>query len=245
MKPAKDYIIFPLDVPSASAALEWVELLGDRVGLYKVGLELFIRSGPAIVRKIDEIGRAGIFLDLKLHDIPNTVKRAMHGIADLGVRFVTVHCGESAKMLEAAVEGSRGEVDVLAVTVLTSVSPGDIKALGYRRDHYTDMNRLVMKKAAMARDAGCTGVVCSGLEAPEIKSRFGPALIAVTPGIRPLWSLNRKDDQQRVVTPAAAIRNGADYLVIGRPIRDAERPLQAAGMVADEIEDAVQIQRRS
>ena len=103
MKQAKDYIIFPLDVPSTEAALKWIELLGVRAGLFKVGLELFIRSGPAIVRTINESGSAGVFLDLKLHDIPNTVYRAMRGIADLGVKFVTVHCGESPGMLEAAV----------------------------------------------------------------------------------------------------------------------------------------------
>ncbi len=243
MKQAKDYIIFPLDVSSMEAAMKWVELLGDRVGLFKIGLELFIRLGPAVVRTINETGGAGVFLDLKLHDIPNTVNRAMRGIVDLGVKFVTVHCGDSPRMLEAAVEGSQGKVDVLGVTVLTSVSPGDIKAIGYRQDYYSDMNRLVLDKAAMARDAGCAGVVCSGLEAPGIKSRLGPKFTAVTPGIRPLWSLHRKDDQERVVTPAAAVRNGADYLVIGRPIRDADQPVQAVKMVADEIRDAVQSHR--
>jgi orotidine-5'-phosphate decarboxylase len=244
MKQPKDYIIFPLDVPSAEEALTWVELLGDRVGLFKIGLELFIRSGPAMVRTIGETGGAGVFLDLKLHDIPNTVYRAMGGIADLGVKFVTVHCGESPRMLQAAVEGSRGEVDVLGVTVLTSVSPDDIKTLGYRQEFYKDMGTLILKKAAMARDAGCAGVVCSGLEALAIKSRFGPDFITVTPGIRPRWSLGRKDDQQRVVTPAGAVRNGADYLVIGRPIRDADQPEQAVRLIADEVRDAVRPQLR-
>ncbi len=225
------------------AAMKWVELLGDRVGLFKIGLELFIRLGPAVVRTINETGGARVFLDLKLHDIPNTVNRAMSGIVDLGVKFVTVHCGDSPRMLEAAVEGGRGKVDVLGVTVLTSVSPGDIKALGYRQDFYTDLNRLVLNKAARAREAGGAGVVCSGLEAPGIKSHFGPKFTAVTPGIRPLWSLDRKDDQERVVTPAAAVQNGADYLVIGRPIRDADQPVQAVKMVADEIRDAVQSHR--
>jgi len=132
MKKAKDYIIFPLDVASTDAAKHYVELLADRVGLFKVGLELFIRSGPDIIRFIHAAGAAGVFLDLKLHDIPATVSRAMAGIADLGVRFATVHCGESRNMLEAAVAGARGKVDILGVTVLTSVSAADIEAAGYR-----------------------------------------------------------------------------------------------------------------
>jgi orotidine-5'-phosphate decarboxylase len=243
MKQAKDYIIFPLDVPSMDEAMAWVELLADQVGLFKVGLELFIHSGPAIVRAINQTPGAGVFLDLKLHDIPNTVNRAMRGIADLGVKFVTVHCGESPRMLEAAVAGSQGKVDVLGVTVLTSVSAEDIKALGYRQDYYDDINRLVLKKAAMARQAGCAGVVCSGLETPGIKARFGLKFAAVTPGIRPLWSLDRKDDQQRVVTPSGAVQNGSDYLVIGRPIREADQPVQAVRKVADEIEAAIRPDR--
>ena len=239
MRSAKDHIIFPLDVPSIDEAKNYVELLADYVGLFKVGLELFIRSGPEIVRFINTTGAAGVFLDLKLHDIPATVSRAMNGVADLGVRFATVHCGENQKMLEAAVAGSHGKVDILGVTVLTSVSAEDIEAAGYRSNYYHDMSQLVVKKAAMAQAAGCAGIVCSGLEAPMIKSRFGKGFAAVTPGIRPQWSLDRQDDQARVTTPARAIRNGSDYLVIGRPIRDADDPVQAALKVAEEIEAAI------
>jgi orotidine-5'-phosphate decarboxylase len=239
MRPAKDYIIFPLDVPSTDDAKRWVELLADHVGLFKVGLELFIRSGPEIVRYINSTGAAGVFLDLKLHDIPATVSRAMAGIADLAVRFATVHCGESQKMLEAAVAGSRGKVDILGVTVLTSVSAEDIQAAGYRSDYYPDLSELVVKKAAMAKAAGCAGIVCAGLEAPMIKSNFGKEFATVTPGIRPQWSLDEQDDQARIVTPARAIQNGSDYLVIGRPIRDADDPVRAALKVADEIEAAI------
>jgi orotidine-5'-phosphate decarboxylase len=239
MRPAKDYIIFPLDVPSTDDAKRWVELLTDHVGLFKVGLELFIRSGPDIVRFINTSGAAGVFLDLKLHDIPATVSRAMAGIAELGVRFATVHCGESQKMLEAAVAGSRGDVAILGVTVLTSVSAEDIEAAGYRPDYYRDLSGLVVHKAAMAKAAGCAGIVCSGLEAPVIKRRFGKEFAAVTPGIRPQWSLDEQDDQARVTTPARAIKNGSDYLVIGRPIRDADDPVRAALQVAEEIEAAI------
>lgn len=239
MRSAKDHIIFPLDVPSIDEAKNYVELLGDYVGLFKVGLELFIRSGPEIVRFINATGAAGVFLDLKLHDIPATVSRAMNGVADLGVRFATVHCGENQKMLEAAVAGSHGKVDILGVTVLTSVSAEDIKAAGYRPEYYHDLSELVVKKAAMALKAGCAGVVCSGLEAPMIKSRFGKGFATVTPGIRPQWSLDKQDDQERVTTPTRAIRNGSDYLVIGRPIRDTDDPVQAALNVAEEIQAAI------
>jgi len=239
MRQAKDYIIFPLDVASTDEAKHYVELLADRVGLFKVGLELFIRSGPDMVRFIHAAGTAGVFLDLKLHDIPATVSRAMAGIADLGVRFATVHCGESQKMLEAAVAGARGNVDILGVTVLTSVSAADIEAAGYRAEYYPDLSELVLKKAALAKSAGCAGVVCSGLEAAVIKGRFGKEFAAVTPGIRPQWSLGEQDDQQRVTTPAQAIGNGSDYLVIGRPIRDADDPIRAAVKVAEEIETAI------
>jgi orotidine-5'-phosphate decarboxylase len=236
MRQAKDYIIFPLDVPSIDTAKHYIELLADRVGLFKVGLELFIRSGPEIVRYINQAGAARVFLDLKLHDIPATVSRAMEGIADLGVKFATVHCGESQKMLEAAVAGSHGNVDILGVTVLTSVSAADIEAAGYQPDYYRDLSGLVVKKAAMAKAAGCAGIVCSGLEASMIKNRFGKNFTTVTQGIRPKWSLGEPDDQARVTTPARAIKNGSDYLVIGRPIRDAGDPAQAAMKVAEEIE---------
>jgi len=239
MRQPKDYIIFPLDVASPDEAKRYVELLAGYVGLFKVGLELFVRAGPDIVRFINARGAAGVFLDLKLHDIPATVFRAMSGIADLGVRFATVHCGETLKMIEAAVKGSRGAVDILGVTVLTSVAADDIRRAGYRSEFYPDLIRLVKKRAAMAKTAGCAGVVCSGHEAAMIKREFGQDFAAVTPGIRPQWSLGGQNDQQRVTTPARAIRNGSDYLVIGRPIRDAADPVQAAVKVAAEIAAAI------
>ncbi len=236
MRQAKDYIIFPLDVASEDEARRYVELLADHVGLFKVGLELFIRCGPQIVRFINSAGSAGVFLDLKLHDIPATVFRAMGGIADLGVHFATVHCGETPKMLETAVAGSRGQVRILGVTVLTSVSAEDIETAGYRSEFYPDLSGLVLKRARMAQKAGCAGVVCSGLEALAIKQQIGVDFITVTPGIRPSWAAGKKDDQQRVTTPARAVENGSDYLVIGRPIRDAAAPREAARRVAEEIQ---------
>jgi orotidine-5'-phosphate decarboxylase len=236
MKHAKDYIVFPLDVPSVKTAQHYVELLSESVGMFKVGLELFIRSGLGIIDFIKASGTAEVFLDLKLHDIPATVFRAMESIADLGVAFATVHCGETPRMLEAAVEGAKGRVGILGVTVLTSVASEDIKASGFREMFYGDMGRLVVKRAAMAKAAGCTGIVCSGLEVKIIKEQFGRNFIAVTPGIRPGWDVAEKHDQRRITTPARAVSDGSDYLVIGRPIRDAKDPKAAAVRIAQEIE---------
>ena len=238
MRRGKDYIIFPLDVATIDAAKKYVELLAERVGLFKVGLELFIRCGPEIIDFIHSQTTARVFLDLKLHDIPATVGRAMTRIADLGVAFATVHVGETRRMLEAAVEGSGGKVGILGVTVLTSVSAKDLESAGYRQDLYDDMPLMVLQRAQLAHEAGCAGVICSGLEAGQIKERFGNDFLAVTPGIRPAGAVTTKEDQQRITTPAQAITAGADYLVIGRPIRDADDPRQAADRIAEEIEDA-------
>jgi orotidine-5'-phosphate decarboxylase len=236
MKRAKDYIIFPLDVPTEKAAKEYVELLSESVGMFKVGLELFIRSGPGLVEFIKTSGNSDVFLDLKLHDIPATVFRAMERIADLGVAFTTVHCGETPRMLEAAVSGAKGRVGVLGVTVLTSISREDIKSSGFRKPFYEDLTRLVIERADMAKAAGCVGIVCSGDEVKKIKKTLGRDFIAVTPGIRPNWDDMKTHDQKRVVTPAIAVKNGSDYLVIGRPIRDANNPKEAALRIAEEIE---------
>ena len=239
MKNAKDYIIFPLDVTSTNEAKKYVELLAESVGMFKVGLELFVHSGPEVIRFIHSQCACRIFLDLKLHDIPATVKRAMARIADLEVAFATVHVGESRRMLEAAVEGSRGRVGILGVTLLTSVSAADLKLAGYRDDLSGDLRRTVMQRAEIARAAGCAGVVCSGLEAKKIKEKLGKDFLAVTPGVRPAWAVTANEDQKRIATPAQAITAGADYLVIGRPIRDAQDPRQAAAQIAAEIEDAL------
>jgi len=236
MKKAKDYIIFPLDVSSVKAAKQYVETLSESVGMFKIGLELFIRSGPDIIDFIKASGAARVFLDLKLHDIPVTVSRAMQNIADLGVAFATVHCGETSRMLEAAVKGSNDKVGVLGVTVLTSVLNEDVQSAGFKKIFYEDLTRLVIKRAIMAKKAGCKGVVCSALEVKMIKETLGQGFVAVTPGIRPDWDAGGKNDQQRVTTPARAIEDGSDYLVIGRPIRDAKNPRAAAIRIAEEIE---------
>lgn len=235
MRNSIDYIIFPLDVPSVSTAKEWVERLAESVGIFKIGLELFIEAGPEIVRFVREEAKRKVFLDLKLHDIPATVGRAMSRIADLDVTFATVHCGESPAMLQAAVDGSGGKVGVLGVTVLTSVSAEDIRRSGFRPELADDMAELAEMRAAMAKEAGCAGIVCSGKEVRRIKARFGDTFIAVTPGIRPAWDVVGADDQKRIVTPAQAVEDGADYLVIGRPIRDAKEPAVAARRIAEEV----------
>ena len=235
MKRGKDYIAFPLDVPTVAAAQQYVRQLSGHVGMFKVGLELFIESGRRVIDFIHEQGDTAIFLDLKLHDIPATVERAMRRIAALGVNFTTVHCGETPRMLEAAVAGAGGSVGVLGVTVLTSVAAGDIRAAGFR-EQWCDLPQLVSKRAAMAQSVGCAGIVCSGLEVARLKAQLRPGFLAVTPGIRPAWQDSGGDDQRRIATPAKAVRDGADYLVIGRPIRDAADPQEAADLVAKEVE---------
>lgn len=239
MKNAKDHIIFPLDVASSGEAKKYVELLAASVGMFKVGLELFVHSGPEIIRFIHSQHAARVFLDLKLHDIPATVGRAMARIAELEVAFATVHVGESRKMLEAAVEGSRGKVGVLGVTVLTSVSAADLKLAGYRQDLCDDLLRTVMQRAQVAHAAGCAGVICSALEAQQVKKKLGRDFLAVTPAVRPAWAVTEREDQKRIATPAWAVAAGADYLVIGRPIRDAVDPKKAAARIAEEIQNAL------
>jgi len=232
----KDFIIFALDVPNRATAEHYVASLSGSVGLFKVGLELFIQSGPKIIDLIHSKGNAGVFLDLKLHDIPSTVKRAVERIAGMGVQLTTVHCGESDRMLKAAVEGSRNRVSILGVTLLTSVTGDDIRRSGFREEWAQNITGLVTARAQLSRDAGCDGVVCSPLEAAQIKRTFGAGFMAVTPGIRPDWEGVERGDQRRILSPGQAVESGSDYLVIGRPIRDAASPREAAQRIAREIE---------
>jgi orotidine-5'-phosphate decarboxylase len=239
VKKAKDYLIFPLDVPTYEEGIRYVELLGDHVGLFKVGLELFVSVGPRILRAIRERSRAGIFLDLKFHDIPATVKNAFLAASAHGVDFTTVHCDAGRGLLRSVVENDPSGTRVLAVTVLTSLESKDVKELGYLDRYVNNIAELVMLKARIAKDAGCSGVVCSGLEVERVKAELGKDFIVATPGIRPAWSLTGKDDQKRIITPYQAIKGGADYLVVGRPIRAAEKPVEAAKRVVGEIEMAI------
>ena len=239
MKEPKDFIIFPLDLPDYDQAMHYVDLLKEHVGLFKVGLELFISQGPRILKSIREAGGAGIFLDLKLHDIPATVKRAFMAASLHSPEFVTVHCDEGGDILRSVAENNPGKTRILAITVLTSLNQDNLSLLGYREEYTNDLSRLVLLKATTAKDAGCHGIVCSGHEVAMVKKEMGSELIAVTPGIRPEWSLVGQDDQKRIVTPKIAVERGADYIVIGRPIRDADNPANAAKRVADEIASAL------
>lgn len=236
----KSALIFPLDLPRAEEARIWVRRLSASVGMFKIGLELFVRTGPEMVRWVREESDAGVFLDLKLHDIPATVRRAMAAAADLGAAMATVHCGENPRMLEAAVDGAAGRVQVLGVTVLTSVSAEHLASAGFGEPLARDPVRLVVQRALSAQAAGCAGVVCSGGEAAAVKQACGPGFLAVTPGIRPAFTLSAADeDQERIATPASAIAAGSDYLVVGRPIRDAERPKEVASRIVEEIAEAM------
>jgi orotidine-5'-phosphate decarboxylase len=239
MKSPEDYIIFPLDVPSCDQAISFVETLNGHVGLFKVGLELFIAQGPDLLREIRERTTAGIFLDLKLHDIPATVRRAFLAASLHRPQFVTVHCDEGDGILEDVARENPGNTGILGVTVLTSLDREKLRESGYAKEYAEDISELVLLRARMAKAAGCRGVVCSGLEAARVRQEIGPDLIIVTPGIRPAWTVVDRDDQKRIVTPADAIRNGSDYVVIGRPIRDAASPRDAAKRVAGEIASAL------
>ncbi len=233
-----DYLAFALDLPTAGEALSYVEQLGNRVGVFKIGLELFIQAGPDIVRTIQKRSNASIFLDLKLHDIPATVGRATKRAADLGVSFLTVHCGENRAMLDAAVESAGDQLGILAVTVLTSVGGEDLRQAGFKNRFSANPAKLVDQRAQAAYGSGCAGVICSAMEANTIKQQFPPPFMAVTPGIRLDES---SDDQKRVMTPSQAILNGSDLLVVGRPIRDATDPAAAADTITAEIGRALKL----
>jgi len=231
----KDRLIFPLDVPDRSMALQYVHLLREEVGLFKVGLELFMAEGPQLLPFLMNTGPlspAKIFLDLKLYDIPSTILGAIHTILP-GVAWITVPSDLGPTGLKKIIEGTA--LKVLAVTVLTSTTGKDLEALGYERQYGKDPTKLVIARAKLAREAGCAGVVCSGKEVKAVKEKCGPDFLVVCPGIRPEWAAVPGDDQQRIVTPYEAIKNGADYIVVGRPIRTAPDPVAAARQVTAEI----------
>lgn len=227
----RDRLIFALDVPSIEEAMQWVESLGDTVGFYKVGLELFTAGdGPGLVRRLKKAGKQ-VFVDLKLFDVPATVARAVARLAALDADFITVHGNQS--MMEAAA-GAKGASRVLAVTALTSLDEGDLRDLGFE----CDIPALVASRARRALEAGLDGVVASGREAAMLREQLDRRLLVVTPGIRPVAN-RTEDDQKRVLSPAQAIAAGADYLVVGRPIRDAGDPRTAAEAIVREIESAM------
>jgi orotidine-5'-phosphate decarboxylase len=229
-------IVFPLDFDGASEAKDFSRRLSGKVGLFKVGLELFVAAGPEVLTEVRQEGE--IFLDLKFHDIPATVRGAVRVAAAQGVRFISVHASGGIKMLEAAVEGAGGKADILAITALTSLDGGELSRLGLRED-LTDPRSLVLHRAALAREAGCAGIVCSGLEAEAVRAEMGRHFVILVPGVRPEWAEVPLDDQARVTTPSAAVKAGADYVVVGRPIRLAADPAEAALKTAREMSEVL------
>jgi orotidine-5'-phosphate decarboxylase len=221
-----DRIAVALDVPSVKEADLLAAALVGAVGWFKVGLELYLAHGPQVVTAIRTHGP--VFLDVKLHDIPTTVERAAARIADLGVGLVTVHAGGGADMVRAAVHGLGGHGRVLAVTVLTSMSDDDLASVG-APDAATQVPRL----AALAVEAGATGLVCAPRDLPVVRETVGPDILLVTPGIR--RSGSGDDDHARAATPASALADGADLLVVGRPITRADDPVAAARAIAGEL----------
>jgi orotidine-5'-phosphate decarboxylase len=227
-------LAFALDYPTLAEAKRGAELVAPSAGVLKVGLELFVAEGPACARVASDLDRR-LFLDLKLHDIPETVERAVASACALGASYLTLHASGGPKMLEraasrAAREG--GSLTLLAVTVLTSMDGADLQAIGVADTAGSQVVRL----AKLAFSAGVRGFVCSVAEAATLRNELGAEAVIVTPGIRPAGAA--AGDQKRVATPADALRSGASLLVVGRPIRDAADPRSAAAAVAAEIREA-------
>jgi orotidine-5'-phosphate decarboxylase len=233
--PVRERLIFALDVPDAEAARRTVNLLGDAVQFYKLGLELFM-SGEYFTLLDWLVARdKKIFVDLKFFDVPATVSAAVRQLQNRGVTFTTVHGNQS--IMQAAGE-AKGDVKVLAVTVLTSLDRGDLDDLGFD----CQIEQLVLSRARRALEAGCDGVISSGLEVKMLRQFIDQRLLVVTPGIRPVEN-RPTDDQKRVVSVQQAFEYGADYIVVGRPIRDAADPRAAAEMVQSQIASVLGGQR--
>jgi orotidine-5'-phosphate decarboxylase len=227
-----DRLIVALDVPTPEEAHELIAKIGDHAGVWKIGLELLFAGGAELARSLSDQGQK-VFVDAKLLDIPHTVERATANIAALGAAFLTVH-GHDIKTMEAAIKG-RGSSDLklLAVTVLTSLDKSDLEQQGSAMTPA----ELVLHRAQLRREAGFDGVIASGHEAASIREATGDDFLIVTPGIRPAGA--DAGDQARIMTPARAIQAGADYLVVGRPIIQAEDPGAAARAIVEEIEQAL------
>jgi len=228
--PSRERLIFALDVANAADARRLVEQLGESVVFYKIGLELFM--GGEYFALLDWLVARGkkVFVDLKFFDVPATVAAAVRQLRNRGVTFTTVHGNQS--IMEAAAE-AKGDVKVLGVTVLTSLDRGDLDDLGFA----CDVQQLVLSRARRALEAGCDGVVSSGLEAQLLRQYIDQRLLVITPGIRPVEN-RPSDDQKRVVSVPQAFEYGADYIVVGRPIRDAADPRAAAELIQGQIAGA-------
>jgi orotidine-5'-phosphate decarboxylase len=223
---ARDRLIVALDLPSVEATQAMVARLGEAVSFYKIGYQLAFAGGLAYAQTLTGAGKR-VFLDLKLHDIGNTVAQGVKSVARLGASFLTVHA--YPQTMQAAVEAREAGLRILAVTVLTSYDDQDLKAAGYD----VSVRSLAASRAAQARAIGVDGLVCSAEEAANLRAIAGPKMALVTPGIRPAGS--ESGDQKRIMTPRAAIAAGADYLVVGRPILAASDPKAAAQAIVEEI----------
>lgn len=227
--PLDKRVIFALDFADPREALAWVDRIDDQIRFFKVGLQLFLAGGWPVIDHIVDRGNQ-VMLDLKLYDIPATVRLAVAQFAGRGISLTTVH--GYGPVVEAALAADSG-VRILAVTVLTSMGSDELAELNYRGT----VEQLVMERAKRVLSLGCDGLVCSAREAAGLRKKFGPAFSMVTPGIRPLDAT--ADDQQRIATPGRAILDGADHLVIGRPIRDAENPAATIAAIQEEISTAL------
>ncbi|HVX78400.1 MAG TPA: orotidine-5'-phosphate decarboxylase [Bradyrhizobium sp.] len=228
--PSRDRLIVALDVPSVASAENVIAKLGDSVTFYKIGYQLGFAGGLPLARRLTEAGKK-VFIDLKLHDIGNTVARGVESVAMLGGTFLTVHA--YPQTMKAAVEARAGsDLKILAVTVLTSYDDADLEAAGYR----FGVSDLVEMRARQAQALGIDGLVSSPEEAANLRKIVGPQMRLVTPGIRPTGSA--AGDQKRIMTPAAAIAAGADYVVVGRPVMEAVDPKAAADAIQAEIAQA-------
>jgi orotidine-5'-phosphate decarboxylase len=231
-----DRLVVALDVPTAREASQLANKLKGRVGMLKVGLELFCAEGPGFIRELQE--QVPVFLDLKLHDIPTTVRRAMEALMPLNPRFINVHAQGGAAMMEAAAEvvtahrARGGWTELLAVTVLTSLDREEFARLGLT----SDPSDMALHLSKLAQSCGCDGVICSAKEAAAVRDACGEGFHRVTPGIRP--SGDAVGDQARVVTPKQAIQNGSTWLVVGRPITRAQDPAAAAEAILNEMAQA-------
>jgi len=236
MSQERNPVFVALDTTDAAEAKAWARRVAGSVGGIKLGLEFFYANGPAGVRAVmAEVPDKPLFLDLKLHDIPNTVAGGVRAVCALKPRYVTAHVAGGPAMLRAAADAARqaGGADrpkLLGVTILTSLSEDDLDRAGFAR---RPMHEQVARLAALARDNGLDGVICSPHEVATLRAAFGPEFVLMVPGVRPTWS--GADDQKRVMTPAEAMRAGATHLVIGRPITKAADPAGAASRIAEEI----------
>lgn len=227
---ARDRLILALDVPSGAEADRLLDLVHDQIGYVKIGLELYTAAGPDMVKRVIDRGKR-VFLDLKFLDIEETVRRATARVAAMGVELLTVHANRKA--LAAAVQGrGNSSLKLLAVTVLTNFDSQDLRDMGIQYS----VQELVSARALLASEVGCDGVVASGEEAGVLRPKVGPRFLIVTPGVRPAGK--GMDDHARVTTPTQTIAAGADYLVIGRPIRDATDPAAAAAAILSEMQAA-------